>query len=163
MAINWDFDASDYEEHNFEPVPVGIHRIRVAKVEEKVSSNNNDMYAFTLDVSGYNSKLFYNLVFLKDNPKKTNQNICDACDSFGITRGLQTLLNSTGKTGACKVKHKEYKGEKQAELHYFVDKGRQETLPPWQESSNSSNASPAVQGTIVPGNMFELDDSDVPF
>ena len=35
--VNWNFNAADYEETSFKPIPVGDHRVRIASVEEKTS------------------------------------------------------------------------------------------------------------------------------
>ena len=86
MAINWNFNADDYEERSFDLIPVGNHRIRVAEIEETTSSKGNQMLKFTFDVSGYNSKLFWYLVFMPDNPKITNQNIGDFATVLELNR-----------------------------------------------------------------------------
>ncbi len=162
MAINWNFNADDYEERSFDLIPVGNHRIRVAEIEEMTSSKGNQMLKFTFDVSGYKSKLFWYLVFLPDNPKITNQNIGDFCESFGIEPpSLQGLLNSKGKVGACRVKHEEYEGDKQARLHYFLKRDKQDSLPPWQEPSNSNGSSTAPIPVVSA--FADLDDGDIPF
>ena len=156
MAINWDFDASDVEERHFTLVPEGKHRTRVASREARVSQNGNEYIAYKFDVSGQNSKIFYNLTFLKNNKQMTNQKINDFCKSFGLPPSMESLMNCVGSVGGVQVRHKDEK----AEVHYFLNKEQQEKLDPWVEPSNSSTGGNAVP----PTGMFEVsDDDDLPF
>ena len=67
-------------------------------------------------------------------------------------------MNSKGKVGACRVKHEEYEGDKQARLHYFLKRDKQDGLPPWSNSNGSSAAPIPVVSTFA-----DLDDGDIPF
>jgi hypothetical protein len=87
MAIQWQFSSEDYEEKSFQTIPVGDYRVRIAEVEEKVSVNNNQMIVLTLEVSGYNSKIWHNLTLLTNNTKLTNQKLGELWNSFGIPQG----------------------------------------------------------------------------
>lgn len=138
MAINWQFNASDYEETSFTLIPIGNHRCRIAEVEETKSKSGNDMIKITLDVSGYNSTLWYYLVFMPDNAKMTNQKLGELWDSFGIKQGDMNFKSWVGKVGACRVKHELYEDENQARLHYFIKRDKQSDLPAWQEPSKNS-------------------------
>ena len=55
MAFNWNFNAEEYEEKDFAPIPIGDYRCRVEEVTEKKSSSGNDMYEIKLAVSGQSS------------------------------------------------------------------------------------------------------------
>ena len=33
--VNWNFNAADYEETSFKPIPVGDYRVRIAEAEER--------------------------------------------------------------------------------------------------------------------------------
>ena len=55
---NWIYNASDYTARNFELIPEGDHRVRINNVIEKVFSTGNEGFEITLDVPGYNSKLW---------------------------------------------------------------------------------------------------------
>ncbi len=133
MAINWNFNASDYEETSFVPIPIGNHRCRIAEIEETKSKSGNDMLKITLDVSGQNGTLWYYLVFMPDNTKMTNQKLGELWESFGIKQGDMNFKSWVGKVGACRVKHETYEGEEQARLHYFIKREKQTDLPTWKE------------------------------
>ena len=156
--IDWDYDASDVEERSFALIPEGKYRLRVASIEQRTSKNGNEYISYKFDVSGKNSKLFYNLTFLKDNKQMTNQKINDMCKSFGLTPSINSLITCVGAVGAGMVRHK----DERAEVWYFLDPEQQEKLDPWQEPSNSMTGS----NTTIPGGFTPTDgigDDDVPF
>ena len=140
MAIQWQFTSEDYEEKSFQMIPVGDYRVRIAEAEEKVSANGNQMIVLTLDVSGYSSKIFHNLVLLKDNPKLVNQKLGELWNSFGIQQGNFNLQSWVGKVGAAKVKHEEWNSEMRAKVAYFINRERQDKLPEWKEGNNGNSA-----------------------
>ena len=145
--VNWNFNAADYEEQSFKPIPVGDHRVRIASVEEKVSGKGNQMIVLTLDVSGYGSKIWHNITLLTNNTKLTNQKLGELWNSFGIPQGNFNLQSWVGKVGAAKVKHEEYQGETNAKVAYFINKDRQSKLPAWQEPNKSSGG---VEEVTIP-------------
>lgn len=138
--IYWKFSAEDYSEKNFQPIPVGDHRVRIAEVNEKMSQNNNQMIELVLEVSGYGSKLWHNIVFMKDNPQLTNQRLGEFWNSFGIPQGDFNLPSWVGKVGAARVKHDTYEGNVRPKVSYFIAKSRQETLPPWKGEGKATPA-----------------------
>ena len=152
MSINWNFNANDYEEQSFKPIPVGDHRVRIASAEEQTSSTGKQMIKVVLEVSGYNSTIWHFIVFMPDNQKLTNQKLGELWNSFGIPQGNFDLHTWAGKVGAAKVKHDEYNGEVSPKIAYFINKERQEKLPAWQEPTNKTTAS----GTFTP--VTEADD-----
>jgi hypothetical protein len=135
----WNFDPGMYEEQDFSVIPAGDHRVRINDVAEKVSKNGNEMYEITLDVSGYNSKLWFYLVLDKNDPKKTNQRIGDFFNSFGITdNSLGTGKQWVGKVGAVRVKHEEYNGDQTAKVAFVINRKNQDKLPPAKFSGNTA-------------------------
>lgn len=155
----------DWEFHREETVvgliPEGPHRIRINKVEKKVSAKGHQMLSFVFDVSGTNLKLFYNLVFLKEHPEITNRNLTSFFDSFlMIPEGDFNIQNWVGKIGACNVRHEEYRGDKVARVNYFIKAQVAETLPPWKETG--VNPSATTSSTSEP-NFMPIDDIDLPF
>lgn len=160
MGIQWNFNANDYEEIEFAPIPVGDHRVRIANVEEKKSSNGNDMLVLTLDVSGYNSSLWFYLVFMPNNPQITNQRLGQIFDSFGIPQGDMNTSNWIGKVGGARVKHELYNGETSAKVSYFLSRSKVENLPAWQEPSSKA----ALTGGSTNGfTQIDTPDDDLPF
>ena len=157
MAINWNFNADDYKENDFAPIPVGDHRVRIRDAEETVSKNGNDMIKLTLDVSGHNSTLWFYLVFMPDNPQMVNQKLGQIFSSFGITPGDMNTENWKGCVGACRVKHEQYNGETQARVAYFLSKEKQEQLPPWSD--------PAGRASVTGGGAVnvEVGEDELPF
>lgn len=157
MAINWSFNADDYKESSFAPIPVGDHRVRIREAEECVSKNGNDMIKLTLDVSGYSSTLWFYLVFMPDNPQMVNQRLGQIFSSFGITPGDMDTTHWVGKVGAARVKHELFNGENQAKIGYFLSKEKQGQLPAWQE--------PAGKASVTGGGAITstVSDGDLPF
>ena len=148
--VNWNFNAADYEEQSFKPIPVGDHRVRIASAEEQTSSNGKQMIKLVLDVSGYNATIWHYLVFLPDNAKLTNQKLGEFWNSFGIPQGNFDLSSWQGKVGAAKVKHEPYNGEDTAKIAYFIAKDRQEKLPFWVEPSNKAALTGGMTPTMPP-------------
>lgn len=152
---NWTFNAQDYTETDFAIIPAGDHRVRIADVEEKVSSKGNEMYEITFEVSGHNSKLWFYLVLDQNDPKKTNQRIGDFFNSFGITTpAMGTGKQWIGKVGAVRVKHEEYNGNMSAKVAYCINRKNQDKLPPAKFS---------VAATAAPTTMAPIDAGDLPF
>ena len=156
--INWNFNANEYEDTNFKPIPVGDHRMRVASAEEQTSANGRQMIKLVLEVSGHNSTIWHWLVFMPDNQKLTNQKLGEFWNSFGIQQGNFNLQSWVGKVGAGKVKHEDYNGAANAKIAYFISKDRQDKLVPWQEPNKGGNAS--SDGFAEFGS---LEDLDLPF
>lgn len=157
MAINWNFNADDYKENDFAPIPVGDHRVRIANVEEKKSQNGNDMLVLTLDVSGHSGSLWFYLVFMPNNPQITNQRLGQIFDSFGIQPGNMNFASWLGKVGGARVKHEQYNGETSAKVNYFLSRSKVEALPAWQESAGKASV------TGGGSTMVDVKDDDLPF
>ena len=142
--INWNFDAKDYTEKAFKPIPVGDHRVRIASAEEQTSSAGNQMIKLVLDVSGYNSTIWHFIVFMPDKKELTNQKLGELWNSFGIPQGNFNLNSWVGKVGAAKVKHETRDGNENAKIAYFISKDRQDKLPAWQDPANGNTAASIV-------------------
>lgn len=163
MAINWNFNANDYEENTgFKPIPIGEHRVRIASAEETVSNGGNPMIKLVLDVSGYNSTIWHYVVFMADNQKLTNQKLGEIFNSFGIQPGNLNTMSWIGKVGAAKVKHDTYNGETNAKIAYFIAKDRQDKLPAWQEPSNKAEVTGQVSNGL-PSGFTPIPDGNVPW
>ena len=154
---NWNFNADDYKENDFAPIPVGDHRVRIANVEEKQSSNGNDMLVLTLDVSGHGSSLWFYLVFMPDNPQITNSRLGQIFDSFGIAPGDMNTSNWIGKVGGARVKHEQYNGEASAKVNYFLSRSKVDKLPAWQDAPGKASV------TGGGGNFTPVANDDLPF
>ncbi len=154
--VNCNFNASDYEETSFKPIPVGEHRVRIASAEEQTSNSGRQMIKLVLEVSGYNATIWHFIVFMTENQKLTNQKLGEVFNSFGIPQGNFNLQQWVGKVGAAKVKHEDYNGEPNAKIAYFINKDRQDKLPAWQEPSNASSNATTTDFTPV-------DVGDLPF
>ena len=121
------------------------------------------MYTITLDVSGYNSKIWYYLVLMPDDREQTDQRLGAFFNSFGITdKRIVDGIEKTwiGKVGAVRVKHDDYNGETQAKVSYCISKEKQEKLPPWKEPGQA-NASPVYPSPTA--SIPDISDEDMPF
>ena len=143
---NWNFDPSQYSEKNFEIIPVGDYRARIAEVTERRFNSGNEGYELTLEINGYSARMWYYLVLDASNPERTNQRLGEFFDSFGITSyTLGSGKQWVGKVGAVRVKHEEYKGENQAKVAYTIARNRQDKLAPWR---GNVTAPVTAQGTV---------------
>ena len=152
----WTFDPSQYKEKNFEIIPVGDYRARIADVVEKTFNSGNSGYEITLDINGYNSKMWFYLVLDASNPTQTNQRLGEFFDSFGI----QNYSTGTGKqwigsVGAVRIKHEAYKGENRAKVAYVIARNRQDKLAPWKGGNAAQTQAAPVAQVEIP--------SDLPF
>lgn len=153
---NWTFDPSQYKEKNFEIIPVGDYRARIADVVEKKFNSGNDGYEITLDINGYNSKMWLYLVLDPSNPGQTNQRIGEFFDSFGIAgHTLGSGKQWVGNVGAVRIKHEAYKGENRAKVAYVIARNRQDKLAPWK-GGNATQAAPAAQVEIPADLPFDM-------
>jgi len=140
--VKWDYKETDYEPIDYSILPVGSYRVRIEQVIEKKFSSGNEGFEIVLDVSGSNSKLWYYLVLLPDNPKQTNQRLGLFFDCFGIAdKNVGTGQQWLGKIGAVRVKHEAYKDNMTAKVQYLITKDKQNELPAWVEPSNSTSNS----------------------
>ena len=155
--MNWTFDPSQYSEKNFEIIPVGDYRARIADVVEKQFKSGNEGYEITLAINGYSSRIWFYLVLDKGNPERTNQSIGDFFNSFGITSyAMGTGKQWIGKVGAVRVKHEQYNGENQAKVAYCIGRDRQEKRAPWKGNA------PTPTATATPTAQVEIPDN-LPF
>lgn len=153
---NWNFDPSQYSEKNFEIIPVGDYRARISDVVEKKFSTGNEGYEITLDINGYNSKMWFYLVLDASNPAQTNQRIGDFFNSFGITNpAMGSGKQWIGAVGAVRVKHEPYNGENRAKIAYCIARNRQDRLPAWQNTAGvaAPQTAPAMETVEIPEDL----------
>ena len=156
---SWTFDPSQYKEQNFALIPVGDYRVRIADVVEKTFKSGNAGYEITLEVNGFNSKVWFYLILDASNPQQTNQRIGDFFNSFGITNpAMGTGKQWVGAVGAVRIKHEEYNGENTAKVAYCIARSRQEKLAPWKNTNNSG----ATVAQATPQPKVEIP-SELPF
>ena len=152
----WNYDPSQYQEKNFQIIPVGDYRARIADVVEKKFSSGNEGYEITLEINGYNSKLWFYLVLDPSDPAKTNQRIGDFFNSFGITSpAMGSGKQWIGSVGAVRVRHDEYNGQTSAKVAYCINRSRQDKLAAWQNNTGAQTAPVAAPQVEIP--------SDLPF
>ena len=151
---NWTFDPSQYSEKNFEIIPVGDYRARIADVVEKTFNSGNPGYEITLDINGYNAKMWMYLVLDASNPAQTNQRIGDFFNSFGITNpAMGTGKQWIGSVGAVRIKHEAYNGENRAKVAYVIARSRQDKLPAWKNTGAVAPAAQAPQTVVIPEDL----------
>ena len=134
---NWKFDANEYNERSFAPIPEGDHRVRITKVVEKVFNSGKEGFEITLDVNGHNSKLWYYMVLDPLERQKTNQRLGMFFDSFAISDyNLSHYDTWVGRDGAVRVKHGGYMGTITAQVAFCLGRKQQDRLPRWQNDNN---------------------------
>lgn len=134
----WNYSRA---EDNFPVLPEGDYRIRIKSAEKAVASTGNKMLSLQFEVSGSNSIIFHNIVFLADRPEITNRSLTRFFDAFPeIQEGKFDLQSWIGKVGAAHLKHDEYNGKTRAVIHYFISKKQQSELPAWVEPGNNQPA-----------------------
>lgn len=156
---NWTFDPSQYKEQNFSIIPVGDYRARIADVVEKTFSSGKNGYEITLDINGYNSKMWFYLVLDPSNVAATNQRIGDFFNSFGITNpAMGTGKQWVGSVGAVRIKHEAYNGENRAKVAYCIARSRQDKLPAWKNTQGTAAPVQAAQPEVtIPDDLpFEM-------
>lgn len=156
---NWTFDPSQYQERNFELIPVGDYRLRIADVVEKTFKSGNSGYEITMDVSGHASKVWFYLVLDASNPAQTNQRLGEFFDSFGIKgNATGTGKQWVGSVGAGRIKHDEYNGKISAKVAYLIARNRQDKLPAWQNNGAQAQTqtAPAAQVDIPSDLPFDM-------
>ena len=157
---NWTYDPSQYQERAYELIPAGDYRARITDVVEKVFSTGSSGYEITMAINGYNSHLWFYLVIDPSNAARTNQNIGDFFNAFGITSpAMGTGKQWIGATGAVRVKNEEYKGNMTAKIAYCINRSRQENLPPWKNKPGTPTQEPAIQNVEIPSEL----PADIPF
>ncbi len=140
---NWNFDPSQYQEKEFALIPVGDYRVRIADVVEKTFNSGNAGYEITLEVNGFNSKVWFYLVLDSSNPAQTNQRIGDFFNCFGITNvAMGSGKQWIGSVGAVRIKHDEYNGNTTAKVAYCINRSRQDKLPAWKNTASATAAQP---------------------
>lgn len=155
---NWNYDPSQYKENNFPIIPIGDYRARIADVVEKKFNSGNDGYEITLEINGYQTKMWFYLVLDANEPAKTNQRIGDFFNSFGITspamgNGKQWI----GAVGAVRVKHEEYQGENRAKIAYCIARSRQDKLAAWKNATAQATQAAPVSQVEIPSDLpFEM-------
>ena len=151
---NWTYDPSQYQEKNFELIPVGDYRARIADVVEKTFNSGNQGYEITLDINGKASKVWFYLVLDPNNPQQTNQRIGDFFNSFGITNpAMGTGKQWIGSVGAVRIKHEVYQVNNTAKVAYVIARNRQDKLPAWQNNTATATAAPVAQNVEIPENL----------
>ena len=155
MANSWIYDPSQYQEKNFEIIPVGDYRARIADVAEKTFRSGNEGYEITLDINGYNSKMWFYLVLDASNVAQTNQRIGDFFNSFGITNpAMGSGKQWIGAVGAVRVKHEPYNGQNTAKVAYCIARNRQDKLPAWQNTTGvAAPQVPATEEITIPDDL----------
>lgn len=148
--MGWDkWNESDYDPNAGGALPVGDYRVRIKEVCPKTAKSGNEMWELTLEVSGRNNYLWYNLVFLNDNPKATNQWLGNIFNSFNIPSGEMDFMKWVGKVGGARVKHDDYG----AKVHYFHKREQVDKLPPWEEPPRQKDGPSAASTTAMPSNL----------
>ena len=135
--IEWKFNPENYNAEGYQLVPPGQYRVRIEDAEEKVSKTGKPMIKLTLKASGYNSRLWYYMVFDSTSSEavaRTDDNLGRIYDSFNIPQGNLNLYDWKGKVGAAEIANEpDNKEVMRARISWFLRRKEQEDLPAWQE------------------------------
>ena len=141
----WNFNPSEYTERNFALIPEGDHKVIIKDVEETIFSTGNEGFKITLDVNGFDSKLWYCLVLDPRESMKTNQRLGMFFDSFAIRDyDLSHYSNWIGQDGAVRVKHDIYNEKKTAKVVFCLSRSQQSKL------CTPQNNQPFTPNTVPP-------------
>lgn len=136
------YNPSEYSEKNFTPIAEGDHRVRISGVSYQIFSNGKPGYEITLDVSGYNNKLWHYITIDQQDTKKTNQRLGSFFNSFGVTDyNLDNYSHWTGNYGAVRVRHDIYQGKTIARVAFCLSRDQQNRLPEWQDKQSEYQTS----------------------
>ena len=131
------YNPNEYTANSFTPIAEGDHRVKINNVSYQIFSNGKFGYEITLDVSGYNSKLWHYITLDEEDTKKTNQRLGSFFNSFGVTDyDLDNYNHWIGKYGAVRVRHDMYQGRKIARVAFCLGRDQQDRLPKWQNDNN---------------------------
>ena len=135
--VNWKFNPENYNAESYQLVPPGKYRVRIEDAEEQVSKSGKDMVRLTLKVSGYNSRIWYYLVFdgtTAEARARTDDKLGQIFNSFELQPGDLNLEHWKGKVGAATIKNElDNKETMRAVVSWFIRRDKQEELPAWQE------------------------------
>lgn len=155
--INWTYNAENYKGNNYQLIPPGDYRVRIESAEEKVSkTSGKEMIELTLKVNGHSQKLWHYVVFDNSTPeatKRTDSNLGQIFESFGIADGDLNIENWVGKIGAARIKHvpdNRNVNRMQARISFFLRQDKQVLLEEWQRDE------------IIQPEMAKLEDNDEP-
>ena len=108
------------------------------------------MIRLTLSVSGYNSKLWFYLVFDDSSEQMrqyTDQRLGSIYNSFQIEPGNLNVYDWEGKTGGAHIRQKsDTDGTMRSEVSYFLPRRKVDQLPAWIEGRRKDSEA----GTINP-------------
>lgn len=139
--MQWEYNPKNYTGSTFQLIPPGTYRVKIENAEEAVSKNTGkDMIKLTLQVQGYNSRLWHYVVLDDSNQEakaRTDNSLGQIFDSFSIEIGNFNLNEWIGKVGVANVKHRpNNRNEMQANVSWFVSRSKQNTIPEWNEDDN---------------------------
>ena len=169
--IDWKYNPENYNADGYELIPAGDYRVRIDEAVEKVSQTGKDMVRMKLKVNGYNSPIWFYLVFdntSEDGRKRTDQRLGSIYDSFGIPRGNLNFSEWQGKIGGARLKNRtDANGDMRSEVHYFLSRKKTDILPAFIEDKPKTHSDPDEAfgnfGFDTAGTTTGGDDSDIPF
>lgn len=134
------YNPNEYNATNFTIVSEGDHRVKISDVSYQIFSNGKPGYEITLEVSGYNNKLWHYITIDHQDTKKTNQRLGSFFNSFGVTDyNLDNYSHWTGNYGAVRVRHDVYQGRTIARVAFCLSRDQQNKLPEWQDKPSTYN------------------------
>ena len=169
--VDWKYNPKNYNEDGHELIPAGDYRVRIDEAVEKVSQSGKDMIRLKLKVNGYNTPIWFYVVFDSSNEdarKRTDQRLGSIYDSFQIARGNLNCTDWEGKIGGARIKNRtDANGDMRSEVHYFLSRKKTEILPAFIEEKPKEEKQPEETygnfGFETGGTSADADDSEVPF
>ena len=133
------YDPKNYDpnaKRDFELLPVGDYRVRIAKAEYYTSKAGKESIKIEFDVSGTKSRLWLYIGCqpeTMDQKIKLDQRLGEFFDAFAMQPEFRNLTVWNGHVGGVHVKHEDYNGEKSAKIAYVLRREKTDLLPPWTE------------------------------
>lgn len=169
--VDWKYNPENYNEDGHELIPAGDYRVRIDEAAEKVSQSGKDMIRLKLKVNGYNTPVWFYVVFDSSNEearKRTDQRLGSIYDSFGIPWGNLNPYDWEGKIGGARLKNRtDMNGDMRTEVHYFLSRKKTDILPAFidekPKAEKHTEESYGNFGFETSRTTETADDNEVPF
>ena len=132
----WKNQPNTYIYKGFIDIPEGDHRVKICKVEVERFTKKRKCFEITLEVSGYNGKLWHHIWYDPETIVECGKSFYPFFNSFEIEdHDLSHYKKWVGANGAVNVRY-DYRGcEFEAKYIRCIYGKQKDRLPPWRDPS----------------------------